>query len=91
MKPQDFQNEARELAPEALEALRSLLESGKPDVILSAAKEVLERAYGKAASTSHDPWEDEYAQVDVSSILGDDDEQDGTGEAAGGEGASPDG
>lgn len=69
MKPRDFQGKARRLGPCAIRTLKRLMQSEDDNIALAATREVLDRAYGKTASTGHDPWEEDFAGVNINEIL----------------------
>ena len=73
MKPLDFEQRAREEAEGAIAVLAELAKSKDKNVALAACKELLNRAYGRAARTERDPFEDEFEGIDIATILGETD------------------
>lgn len=70
MKPLQFQEKVRGLAPQAIRTLRKLMKSNDDAIALAAAKETMDRGFGKSASTDHDPFEETFEGVDIQNILG---------------------
>ena len=71
MKPNDFETRIRELTEPALKELAKMLKSRKlsADNKLKVIELIMERGYGKSASTSRDPWIEEFKGVDITKIL----------------------
>ena len=72
MKPLDFESKVRNKANSAITRLGKLVKSEDENVALAACKELLNRAYGRAARTERDPFVDEFEGVDIATILGED-------------------
>ena len=73
MKPLKFEQLARDNAEVAMDALVKIAKGKDKAAALAASKEILNRAYGRAARTERDPFNDEFAGVDIATILGDND------------------
>ena len=69
MEPEALQKAARQKARKAVKKLEALLESEDPKIALDAAKALLDRAYGRTAQTSHDPWLKKQGHVNIDDIL----------------------
>ena len=71
MKPKEFQTKLRKSSKNALAVLDELMKSDNEKMRLDAAKEVLDRAYGKVPGTSHDPWQDSFEAANIADVLKD--------------------
>lgn len=75
MKPTDFQENIRGETDLAIKTLKRLMRCRDKRTALAAAKEVLNRGYGKSPLTSYDPWIEQYKAVDINTLLNDDESE----------------